>query len=141
MRYFSPNSISKLAFHYIQSEIAKRSCEIHVRDWTSLRYQITPVLVLSTKDNTFQCHFMSNPHYRLDLDALDGSLFRYVYGKDGKYDVAASNTRIAQYTAKCYEHIRHDVYMPNVLTAGDILLCSRQGKGALTMATPEPLLG
>jgi hypothetical protein len=137
MRYFSPNNISKMMFQHIQTQISRRSCEIRVKDWTSIPYQITPVLVLSTNNNTFHCHFMSNPHYYLDLDALDGSLFRYVYGPDGKYDVSASNTRVAQYTGRCYEHIRHDIYMPNVLNAGDILLCSRRGKGA----TPEPLLG
>lgn len=86
-------------------------------------FNIVPVLVLDVKDNNFHCRFLSNPYYRLDLDTLNGSLFRYVYESDGTYDKLSSSEPIRQYSARCYEHILHDIYMPNVLKAGDILLC------------------
>jgi hypothetical protein len=64
---------------------------------------------------------MSNPYYLLDLDKLDGSLFTYIYNSDGT--PLFFKEPIKQYTAKCYEHVRDQIYMPKMLEAGDILLC------------------
>ena len=125
MRYFSPNSIVSPMFRYIKSGLMAKQSTIHIPCWWGRHYEITPVLVLSVKGDRFDCHFLSNPFYRLDLEALEGSLFRYVYDKDGTYDADASSRRISFYTGKSYEHLIHDVYMPNVLEAGDILLCTR----------------
>jgi hypothetical protein len=34
-----------------------------------------------------------------------------------------TNERLKQYTARCYDYILHDIYIPDGLEAGDILLC------------------
>ena len=121
MRYFSQNSITRSGFNLIEHYIQSKKPDITLYYANNRVHKITPVLVLSVKKTTFHCHFMSNPYYRLDLHALDGSLFTYVY--DGKGLPITTKERMTQYTAKCYEHVLHDIYMPNVLEAGDILLC------------------
>jgi hypothetical protein len=80
---------------------------------------------------------MSNPYYMLDLDKLDGSLFTYIYNSDGT--PAVFKEPVKQYTAKCYEHMRHQIYMPKMLEAGDILLCGNAHPIQKT-ADSEPVL-
>ena len=95
--------------------------------------------MLDVKGDRFDCHFLSNPFYRLDLEALEGSLFRDVYTEDGAYDTDASSRRISYYTGKCNEHLLHDVYMPNTLEAGDILLCTRGRERMTPLGTACPV--
>lgn len=125
MRYFSQNSITHSMFRFINLALTKRAPIIPISRLNDTTYHIVPVLVLSSTESIFHCHFMSNPYYKIDLDVLDGSLFRHVYLANGEYDHVSSSRRITQYTARCHEHIRYDIYMPNVLKAGDILLCDR----------------
>lgn len=121
MRYFSQNSITRPGLNLIEQCIRSKKSEITLHYPNNRQYTITPVLILSVRKTTFQCHFMSNPYFYLDLDTLDGSLFTHVYNWDGTpIHVKAP---ISQYTAKCYEHVRHDIYIPRILEVGDILLC------------------
>jgi hypothetical protein len=121
MRYFSQNSITRSTFGLIEHYIRSKSSHITLHYPNNRVHTITPVLVLSVNQNMFHCHFMSNPYYRLDLDVLDGSLFTYIYNSDGS--PIKTREGVAQYTATCYEYTLHDIYMPKVLEAGDILLC------------------
>lgn len=121
MRYFSQNSITRSALTLIQHSIRSKKSDITLYYPNNMQYTIVPVLVLSVKKNVFQCHFMSNPYYTFDLDTLDGSLFTYIYNPHGS-PINFKNS-IAQYTARCHEHVRHQIYMPNILKTGDILLC------------------
>jgi len=73
----------------------------------------------------------------LDLDKLDGSLFTYIYNSDGT--PVFFKEPVKQYTAKCYEHVRHQIYMPKMLEAGDILLCGNAYPIQKT-ADSEPVL-
>jgi len=121
MRYFSQNSITRPGLNLVEQCIRSKKSEITLHYPNNRKYIITPVLVLSVKENVFHCHFMSNPYFTLDLDTLDGSLFTYVYNSQGIS--IPFKQPIGQYTAKCYEHTRHEIYMPRILEAGDILLC------------------
>ena len=138
MRYFSPNSIAYPTFRHIESCLSKKVSPVTVQGLLR-NYEIVPVLVLDVKKNVFHCHFMSNPYYRIDLDVLDGSMFRYVYNRVGAIERGSSGARIGQYTARCYEHIRYDIYMPTILEAGDVLLCSRMDYRNL-VGEAEPVL-
>jgi len=139
MRYFSPNSITRPMFRYIESGLKAKQSPIPIPCWWGRPYEITPVLVTAVKGDTFSCHFLSNPFYRLDLEALEGSLFREVYTEEGAYDADASSRRISYYSGKCYEYLLHDVYMPNALEAGDILLCTRGRERRKDLGTPCPV--
>jgi hypothetical protein len=137
MRYFSQNSITRPVFNIIESCIRSKKSEITLYYPNNRKFTIVPVLVLSVRENTFQCHFMSNPYYTLDLDTLDGCLFKYIYNSDGTPVVFKECT--TQYTARCYEHVRHQIYMPKILEAGDILLCGNVFPTQKT-ADSEPVL-
>ena len=137
MRYFSQNSITRPGLRLVEQSIRSKKSDITLYYPNNRQYNITPVLVLSVRENVFQCHFMSNPYYMLDLDKLDGSLFTYIYNSDGT--PATFKEPIKQYTAKCYEHVRHQIYMPKMLEAGDILLCGNAHPIQKT-ADSEPVL-
>jgi hypothetical protein len=121
MRYFSQNGITRSGFNLIEQCIRSKKSEITLHYPNNRSYRIVPVLVLSVRHTVFQCHFMSNPHFKLDLDTLDGCLFTHVYNSVGT--PIGVKEPVSQYTAKCYEHVRHDIYIPRILEAGDILLC------------------
>ena len=121
MRYFSQNGITRSGFNLIEHCIRSKKSEITLHYPNNRSYRVVPVLVLSVRQNVFHCHFMSNPYFHLDLDMLDGSLFTYVYTSVG--EPIQVKAPVSQYTAKCYEHVRHDIYLPRILETGDILLC------------------
>ena len=125
MRYFSQNGITRAAFNLINHSINTNKPNITLHYPNDRIYRITPVLVINVTGNTFHCHFMADPYYRLNLDNLNGSLFTAVYEENGQFDREASVRGVKQYNARCYEYILHDIYMPDALETGDILLCGR----------------
>ena len=137
MRYFSQNSITRPGLNLVEQCIRSKKSEITLHYPNNRQYIITPVLILSVRQNVFHCHFISNPYFHLDLDTLDGSLFTHVYNSDGTPIHVKES--VSQYTAKCYEHVRHDIYIPKILEAGDILLCGNAYPIRKT-ADSEPVL-
>ena len=125
MRYFSQNGITRAGFNLIQLHLQSNKPNITLHYPNERIYRITPVLVTGVNGNTFNCHFIADPYYRLNLGRLDGSLFTAVYESDGKIDRDASSRSVKQYNARCHEYILHDIYMPDVLETGDVLLCGK----------------
>lgn len=125
MRFFVPIYLRACEFHSVKIGLQRRASPLPVSVAFHGLVNFTPVRVSNVLLRTFDTDWLGNPYALLDMDALNGCEFPYMFDEGGAYDKLASTEEQVFFTTH-YEQFLLTTRVPRSLRDGDILLASRK---------------
>ena len=123
MRLFTPVYISAIEMHMVRLALRRGCSPIRLTAAYYGPITFVPIQVYSIHDRKIDIEFLRNRSPLLDISALDGCKFPYVYGDNDTGDVGEKFITVSS----IYDgHLIKDVELPTIVQSGDILLSSRE---------------
>jgi len=123
MRLFTPVYISAIEMHMVRLGLRQGCSPVRLTAAYYGPITFVPVRVYSINDHKIDIEFLRNRAPLLDIPAVDGCKFLYVYGDNDTGDVCEKFIKVS-----ClYDgNLIKDVELPSTVEPGDILLSSRE---------------